>query len=120
MAQKGSPDLFQLIWDFFASVKLSVVVLLSLAATSIIGTVIPQNESPEAYVRAYGEVLYRIFFTLDIFDMYHSWWFRFLLTMLAANVVVCSVERLSETWKIIFVRKPAFNIAQFRQLKNKE
>ena len=120
MNTKGSSDLFQLIWDFFASVKLSVAVLLSLAATSIIGTVIPQNESPEVYVRAYGEVLYRIFYVLDIFDMYHSGWFRFLLAMLAANVVVCSIERLSATWKLIFVNTPVFHISQFRKLTNRE
>jgi cytochrome c biogenesis protein len=34
---------------------------LTLAVTSIIGTLIPQNESPEAYVRAYGEYFYRLF-----------------------------------------------------------
>ena len=120
MTKKGSTDLLQHIWDFFASVKLSVVVLLSLAATSIIGTVIPQNESPEAYVRAYGEVLYRIFFTLDIFDMYHSWWFRLLLTLLSANLIVCSIERLSATWKQIFVNIPVFSFPQFNKLKNRK
>ena len=69
------------------SVKLTVVVLLSLAATSIVGTVIPQNESPDAYLREYGEFLYRIFSAFDIFDMYHSWWFQFLLLLLTMNVV---------------------------------
>jgi cytochrome c biogenesis protein len=32
------------VWNFFASVKLSVVLLLALALTSIIGTLIPQNK----------------------------------------------------------------------------
>lgn len=96
------------------SVKLSVVLLLSLAGASIIGTVVPQNESPDAYLQAYGEVLYRIFYTVDIFDMYHSWWFQLLLVLLTINVVVCSIDRFAATWKIVFVKNPPFNISKFR------
>jgi len=97
---KGASDLFKPVRDLLASVKLTVVVLICLALTSIIGTLIPQNESPSAYLRAYGELWYRVFFILDIFDMYHSWWFRLLLVILGANVVFCSIDRLSSTWKI--------------------
>ncbi|HIJ55189.1 MAG TPA: cytochrome c biogenesis protein ResB [Deltaproteobacteria bacterium] len=117
---RGSSDLFKQIWLFFASVKLTVTVLLTLAATSIIGTLIPQNESPAAYVNAFGDFIYRIFYILDIFDMYHSWWFQFLLLLLATNVIVCSVERLSATWKIIFTENPKFNPNQFTGQKEKE
>lgn len=121
MAKRGgSSDLLRPIWELFASVKLSVLILISLAATSIIGTLIPQNETPAAYMRTYGEFLYRIFYILDIFDMYHSWWFQFLLMMLATNVVVCSIDRLSATWKIIFVKNPSFNPSQFQRQANKE
>ena len=117
---RGSSDLSKQIWLFFASVKLTVTILLTLAATSIIGTLIPQNEIPAAYVRAFGDFLYRIFYILDIFDMYHSWWFQFLLLLLATNVIVCSVERLSATWKIIFAKNPKFNPNQFVRQKEKE
>ncbi len=116
---EGASDLLKPIWELFASVKLSVLILISLAATSIIGTLIPQNETPAAYVRTFGEFLYRILFILDIFDMYHSWWFRFLLIMLAANLTVCSIDRLSATWKIIFVRSPLFNPPQFLRQANR-
>lgn len=104
------------IWRFFTSIQLTVGVLLSLAVTSIIGTLIPQNESPEAYFRTYGEVLYRIFHALDIFDMYHSWWFQFLLVMLSLNILVCSLDRLSSIWRVIFTKKPTFSIAKFKTL----
>ena len=80
--EKVPRSLFDDLWDFFASVKLTVLVLLSLAATSIIGTLVPQNEDPVRYYRAFGEVWYRIFYMLDIFDMYHSWWFQFMLLLL--------------------------------------
>jgi len=100
-------------------VKLTIVVLISLAASSIVGTVIPQNEDPTAYVQAYGPFLYRVFDVLDLFDMYHSWWFQLLLLLLTANLTVCSIERLRATWKIIFVKDPTFQIARFRKLPHK-
>jgi cytochrome c biogenesis protein len=107
------------LWKAFASVKLTIVLLLTLAATSIIGTLIPQNEAPVAYFEAFGELLYRLFSLLGLFDMYHSWWFRALILLLVVNIVVCSIDRLQATWKIIFVRNPQFNIARYRRLKNK-
>lgn len=93
--------------------------LISLAASSIVGTVIPQNEGSTAYLQAYGPFLYRVFDVLDLFDMYHSWWFQLLLLLLTANLTVCSIERLRATWKIIFVKDPTFHISRFRQLPHK-
>lgn len=105
-------------WKFFASIQLTVVILLSLAATSIIGTFIPQNEAPELYLRAYGNFLFRFFSAFDLFDMYHSWWFQLLLIFLALNITVCSIDRLLATWSIIFPRERHFNPTRFRKIKN--
>jgi cytochrome c biogenesis protein len=107
------------VWKVFVSVKLTIVLLLTLAGASIIGTLVPQNENPAAYVQTYGEVLYRTFSLLGIFDMYHSWWFQMLILLLTANIIVCSIDRLQATRKILFVRNPRFNIARFRRLKRK-
>jgi cytochrome c biogenesis protein len=115
-----APNYIDSLWKFFASVKLTVVVLLSLAATSIIGTVVPQNQAPADYLKAYGEFVFRIFSVLDIFDMYHSWWFQLLLLLLTVNIVICSVDRLSATWSIIFPGLPRFNPSRFRKLKNQQ
>ncbi len=113
-------DFFIKIWNFFASVRLTVGLLLSLSVTSIIGTVVPQNQSPAAYFHNYGEFFYKIFSALNIFDMYHSWWFQLLLLMLTINIIVCSLNKLSATWKIIFVKIPPFNASKFRSLSHKE
>jgi len=114
-----SADTVQSIWKFFASLRLTLIVLLSLAVTSIIGTLIPQNETPAAYFRAYGEFVYRLFDVLDLFDMYHSWWFQVLLLLLTVNVLVCSVDRLSTTWRVIFPENPHFSADRFKRRKNR-
>ena len=115
-----SADPFTKIWKFFASVRLTIVLLLTLAATSIIGTLIPQNQSPGDYVNAFGAFLSRLFDLLGLFDLYHSWWFQTMMLMLAVNVLVCSIERLSAAWQIIFNRHPKFNISRFRRLQQRE
>jgi len=111
---------FESLWKFFASVKLTVVVLLSLAALSIIGTLIPQNESPAEYFRAFGPFMYRVLATLDIFDMYRSWWFQGLIILLTVNIIICSIERLQTTGKIIFTRNPKFNLGNYRRRKSRK
>lgn len=116
---KKSDNLTDRVWKFFASVKLSVVLLLALAATSVIGTVIPQNAAPAMYIQRYGETLYTLFNTLDFFDMYHAWWFRLLLGLLTINIIVCSINRLQATWKIIFPKKVNFQAARFRKAKDR-
>lgn len=105
------------IWSIFSSVKLTVMVLLLLAITSIIGTLIPQNQQPAYYFHTYGEFLFRFFTAINIFDMYHSWWFQFLVLMLAMNLTVCSVDRLPRVWKIV-KKKPSFDVDRFRKSKN--
>lgn len=110
----------QPIWAFFVSIKLTIVLLLSLAATSIIGTFVPQNANPEAYFHTYGAFLYRLFDLLQIFDMYHSWWFQLLLLLLTCNIVACSIDRLGSTWKIIFPKNVSFKLSTFQNQKQKE
>lgn len=105
-------------WKFFASVKLSVFVLLALAVTSIMGTVVPQNGDPEMYHRIYGHTLYRVLDAVDAFDMYHCWWFRALLCLLMANIIICSIDRLSSTWRIIFPDRPVFHASRFKKAGN--
>jgi len=43
-----------------------------------------------------------------------------LILLLAINIIVCSIDRLSVTWKIIFVKNPSFNLPRFRKLSQKE
>ncbi|CAB1079939.1 hypothetical protein JY97_04785 [Alkalispirochaeta odontotermitis] len=114
-----SADPLSKIWNFFTSVKLTIVLLLSLAVTSIIGTLIPQNEDPQAYFEAFGGVFYQLFNLLDLFDMYHSWWFQLLIMLLTINIIVCSIDRISSNRGVLFVRNPKFKLPRFRSIKHR-
>jgi cytochrome c biogenesis protein len=89
-------------WDFFCSLKLTIFLLIGLATVSIIGTIIPQAPSiPEEYLQSLSQAKLQIYDKLGFFDMYHSWWFILLLTLLTLNLIACSIKRLPGIWKII-------------------
>ncbi len=88
------------IWDFFASLKLTIITLILLAVTSIIGTVIQQNKAPQEYIQVYGEKTYQLFEALQFTDMYHSWWFLLLLEIFSLNLITCSAKRFPRVWKL--------------------
>jgi cytochrome c biogenesis protein len=89
------------LWDLLRSVRLSIFLLILMALTSIVGTVIKQNASPKEYVEQFGIGLYRFLNFLGLFDMYHSWWFRGILALLAMNIFLCSSSRFPRMWSKI-------------------
>jgi cytochrome c biogenesis protein len=110
------------LWDFFCSLKLAIITLILLATTSIIGTVIiEQNKTPQEYMQNYGmsESTYRALDALQFFDMYHSYWFLSLMGVFAVNLICCSIKRLPRI--ITIVREPTL-VAEdslFRTFSNK-
>jgi len=103
--EKQNSRLSALLRDLFASIKLTVVVLILIAATSVLGTLIPQNAVPVDYVRAYGEFAYRMLHVFDLFNMYHSWWFQTLIGILTVNIIICTTRRWPTIWKIVYSKK---------------
>lgn len=108
------------VWDFFASVQLALCLLCLLAFTSIIGTVIPQNQSPQWYLEEYGEHLAQVFAVLDIPDMYNAWWFLGLLGLLCTNLIICSFERFPGVWKQITTDGLDTSLARLEKMGRKK
>ncbi len=101
-------DFLKSYWDFFCSLKLTVFTLLLLAATSVVGTILPQNLTPDQYRQLYGETGFRLVRALQLFDMYHSRWFLALLGLFALNLTACSLRRLPAVWRT--VTRPALPV----------
>lgn len=88
------------IWRFFSSVRLAVFLLITLAITSVVGTLIPQGESLQFYLETYGPNLFRIIKLLHLDDTYHSWWYLILLGLFSTNLIVCTLRRLPFTLRL--------------------
>lgn len=100
----------QLVWDFFCSLKLTMFLLISLALTSVIGTILPQGQLPPEYVAQTSSMKLEIYSKLGFFDMYHSWWFITLLYVFSLNLISCSIKRLPHVFK--FISEPMLILAE--------
>lgn len=75
-------NIIDIAWNFLSSMKLGIVLLLVLAAASIIGTIwVPRD--------MYGQPDYLKFYNHPVFNI--------ILALLALNILVCSINR----WKLI-------------------
>lgn len=117
----------------FASVKLALFVLFILASASIIGTVIPQDTSPQNYHEFFGAILHgmgiystkavdvltKITYLLSFDNMYRSWWFNSLLGLLSLNLIVCSIERLPDVWRLVVMDNHKTKRGRLESMRNK-
>jgi cytochrome c biogenesis protein len=86
--------------QFFGSVTLAIVLLLLIAVASIIGTVLPQDQGPAVITNStFHPVLKQVLFALKAYDVYHAFWFNFLLALLFLNLAVCTYLRFPPTWR---------------------
>jgi cytochrome c biogenesis protein len=93
---------------FFSSLKLTIPLLIVLAALSVIGTLVTQNATEAEYLQRYSKETYYIFKVLGIFNMYHSWWFVGVLILLAINLITCSWKRLPGVWRQVRKAKSGY------------
>jgi cytochrome c biogenesis protein len=92
------------VWRFFCSLRLTLVNLLLLFLGMIAGTFVnPANDSLTNIERAFAGrpgVLWA-YRSLELYDLFHSWWFTLLLASLALNLIACSLERLPRIWFLV-------------------
>ena len=85
---------------FLGSLKLAIALLLLIAATSIIGTLIPQDQGPSVLETAsFHPRLIQFLLAIKAYDVYHAAWFVALLTALFVNLAVCTWLRFPPTWR---------------------
>lgn len=89
------------LWSSLSSVKFALFTFFILAITSIIGTVIPQGEEAAFYIKQFGPNLARLFEVLDVPNMYNSWWFLTLLVLFSFNLIICTIDRLPNVWRMV-------------------
>ncbi len=94
--------------DTLASLRLAIFLFLALAATSILGTLIPQGRDPGFYLAKYGAFWGKLINLFSLYDAYHSWWYVALLSLFLANLIFCSVKRFPVSLKLF--RRDPFSI----------
>lgn len=111
--------MFRAIYDALASVTLAISLLIILATTSILGTVILQKGNPEQYLMEYGPGLYKLFQFLGLDDMYRSWWFLTILALLLVNITTCSIKRFPRAWRLMTQSPKVLDDSLFKRMKHR-
>jgi cytochrome c biogenesis protein len=88
------------IWRFFTSIRLTIVLLTLIIVASILGTVIPQQEAANAFAHRLSPGLTAALYALHLFDIFHSPWFLILVIVFSFNLIVCSLDRFPRSWKL--------------------
>lgn len=122
---KPQKDLLDRTWDFFASVRVATVLLFLLAVASIGGTLIEQEgmyasslPPEEFYPQRYGPVFGMLLLRTGMTHAYSSWWYLTLLFMIAASLVICSIERFVPLWRAVQRPNPAPDKEFVRRLRH--
>jgi len=100
--QRRNADAIDSLWDFFASLQLTIPLMVLLALGCTLGTFAnPENRPLSEIVAAIGQRWwYPAYQFFELNDLFHSWWFLLLLVLLVLNLAACTVERLPRIFKI--------------------
>ncbi|PJB32569.1 MAG: cytochrome c biogenesis protein ResB, partial [Deltaproteobacteria bacterium CG_4_9_14_3_um_filter_65_9] len=99
--EKRTPSPMDRVWNFFTSVKLAIFTLIVLAVTSILGTIIEQNQPPEKYHQIYEDWAFALMDRINLFDMYHSVWFLLILVLFTVNLSCCTIDRFPKMLRVV-------------------
>ena len=86
--------LFGKVKKILCSVKTTIAILISFALLSAIGTLVPQGLMTTTHEAEAPSRLFSILQTLQLHDVFHSFWFVILTTLLALNLIFCTWYRL--------------------------
>ncbi len=89
--------------NFISSVRFGVTLLCVLVAFSMVGMlIIQQNVNGfDAFYAPLTPAEKTVYGYLGLFDIYHSWYFNFLLLVLSLNIVLASIDRFPSAWSYI-------------------
>lgn len=87
------------VYRFFRSMKFGMILLVLVMLCSLAGSLIPQQEQPMTYVHAYGSSAASVFLFIGLNDVFHTWYFYLLVTLLCINLLLCSLIRFPRTLK---------------------
>jgi cytochrome c biogenesis protein len=85
-----------LVWRSLRSMRTALVLLLVLAGGAVIGSLLPQIPNTPERVGRYltdHELLGPLFFRAGFFDVYGSWWFVLITTLLFVSLAACLIPR---------------------------
>jgi ResB protein required for cytochrome c biosynthesis len=106
--------------DFLSSVRFGVFLLCVVVFLAFLGMVIIQKnvEGFEPYFASLTPAERWLFGVLGLFDIYHSWYFNFLLLILSLNIILSSIDHFPKAWA--YISKPKLEATRAWLLHQKQ
>ena len=80
---------FKVVMSFLGSMELAITLFVMVGIASIIGTILQQNQAYNTYIIKFGPFWFEVFRSLELYDIYSSWWFVILLGFLLTSTSAC-------------------------------
>jgi len=121
VSRQQTAPIINRVLDFLSSVRFGVVLLCILVLLSLIGMlIIQQNVNGfDAYFASLTPAEKTVYGTLGLFDIYYSWYFKFLLLVLSLNIVLASLEHFPLARRTYF-SKPKVSATRDWLLRQKQ
>ncbi len=109
-ASGGIDDALERVWHLLTSMRFGIVLILAIAALSLVGTLVVQVQpgveaNPAAKAEWLNEIRPKyggwtdVMDGLGFFNIFQSVWFRAMSAFLAASLLACSSNRLPGLWR---------------------
>ena len=84
--------LSRLFFRFLGSMNLAITLLVAVALSSIVGTLLKQNEPYQNYIIKFGPFWHEVYQSLGLYDVYSSAWFIGVLSFLVLTTSICVIQ----------------------------
>lgn len=74
--------------------QFAIILLIVVAIACMIGSFVPQGEMFELYRASYSERTAAFIIAFHLDDVFHSWWFIILTSLLCLSVLLCNLTRI--------------------------
>jgi cytochrome c biogenesis protein len=116
------------LWHTLTSVRLALILILLIALSTLAGTLLDQvpasvASDPTAYdrwldgVRGRYGVFTDVMDKVGLFHVFGAIWFRMLIALLVANIVVCTINRWPSIRSQVFKPRVRMNLAYFERAR---
>lgn len=120
-------DLVEKVWELFASLSITIPILIGVSIGCVVGTFANPEMTPLAEVAealskqsdTFMGVLWKtgLYSFFELHDLYHSWWFVLLLVLLGLNLTACTIDRLPRVYAIALKPKKTLDAQVIRGLR---
>lgn len=103
------------VWSFFSSVKVGVWLIVVALVASALGTIFPQemyippeaeNRNPAVFYEDWYGLPGKIYYQLGFHELYSSWWYMILISLIGISLVICSIDRVVPLHRALKMQKP--------------